>query len=316
MANPMASSNEFIIEDDDAAHVSYLPQDAWQSWNGSNYHANSYHITNVPGAFVTFVFTGSYVAYYSDMNYDHAEFTVILDGETVLNSTSLASRLARQVLLFGTSVPQGTHNLTVRNAGDPGRMGVDYFVYRALLTTPPSSSALTASSLPAPASILDSLSPTTPTQSSLPAASIAPASILVSLSPTAPTQTVSASAAVASYRARTTVGTGAIVGSALAGGALLLLLIGVAVLVARRRRDRDGRALVEARPVHPPAPPSVPPMHSLAAAAHRIKGHPAPASNGPSYPSAVPPPYAESPTLSQSLPQDKVGGVAFHSESE
>ncbi|EJD46814.1 hypothetical protein AURDEDRAFT_123920 [Auricularia subglabra TFB-10046 SS5] len=125
--------SEIVIEDNDESHVSYYPVDAWEfrtrSVSDDDYHGASYHLTSTPGAYVTFTFNGSYVAYYSDLNVDHGAFTVLLDGQTVLTDSSQSDTLQKQRVLFGRAISPGHHVLTIENAQDTKITGVDFFMW-------------------------------------------------------------------------------------------------------------------------------------------------------------------------------------------
>ncbi|EJD46805.1 hypothetical protein AURDEDRAFT_151531 [Auricularia subglabra TFB-10046 SS5] len=130
----MASSgNAVVVEDDDTAQVAYYPAGAWGFRTGgpnSTYHGKSYHLTSAPGAYLTFTFTGSFVAYYSDLNHDHGDFTVSLDESTVFFGTSYSPSLVEQRVLFSTAVSPGRHILTITNSQNATTTGVDYFSYQ------------------------------------------------------------------------------------------------------------------------------------------------------------------------------------------
>ncbi|EJD45421.1 hypothetical protein AURDEDRAFT_165636 [Auricularia subglabra TFB-10046 SS5] len=119
--------------------VHYFPESAWNSTNDPerSYHGHSYHFTYASGAYATFNFTGSYVAYYSDHHTDHGSFNVSIDGTTT-ELSSYGSTLVENITLFAADLSYGAHTLTVKNLEDNKAMGVDYFVYR---TTSPIVSA-------------------------------------------------------------------------------------------------------------------------------------------------------------------------------
>ncbi|EJD45435.1 hypothetical protein AURDEDRAFT_165650 [Auricularia subglabra TFB-10046 SS5] len=123
---------DIVVEDDDLAHVLYLPAAyAWTSVQGQSplaYHGGSYHMTNVMNASATFMFEGSFVAYYSDHNIDHGVFSVALDGAPVAQLSTFSTTLIRGALIFSAAVSPGRHTLTITNAGEGKIVGVDYFV--------------------------------------------------------------------------------------------------------------------------------------------------------------------------------------------
>ncbi|EJD46818.1 hypothetical protein AURDEDRAFT_164271 [Auricularia subglabra TFB-10046 SS5] len=130
------SRTEVLIEDDNALYVSYFPPSAWEYWKQPAYHGQSYHITRTPGAYATFVFNGSYMAYVSDMNYNHGEFDVFLNGEEIFNGTSYSDTVRMQQVLFESTLEPGRHTMSFVNGGGgfgegtATVMGVDYFIYR------------------------------------------------------------------------------------------------------------------------------------------------------------------------------------------
>ncbi|EJD46824.1 hypothetical protein AURDEDRAFT_164276 [Auricularia subglabra TFB-10046 SS5] len=97
-------AEEVVIEDDNVSMVYYYPSDVWQSENASFRHGKSYHGTFTSGAYVTFTFNGSYVAYYSDMNKDHGLFAAAVDGRSIMQGTSYSSTWVSDVLHFSTFV--------------------------------------------------------------------------------------------------------------------------------------------------------------------------------------------------------------------
>ncbi|EJD45427.1 hypothetical protein AURDEDRAFT_165642 [Auricularia subglabra TFB-10046 SS5] len=103
---------DIVVEDDDDAYVHYFPESAWSSYNNMNsaYHGHSYHSTRVGGAYVTFNFTGSYIAYYSDSNSDHGAFYVSVDGGPEVELSTYGTELEEKIMFFSKI------------------MGVDYFV--------------------------------------------------------------------------------------------------------------------------------------------------------------------------------------------
>ncbi|EJD46803.1 hypothetical protein AURDEDRAFT_164257 [Auricularia subglabra TFB-10046 SS5] len=228
----MADLKPIIIEDDNFDHVSYLPQAAWASWNGSNYHNNSYHITQVIGASVTFVFNGSYVAYYSDENFDHGEFDVSLDGNVVYSGTSRSPKFLIQRMLFDSSdFEPGMHTLSVTNTNTTF-LGVDYFIYQPL---PPTSTLSKISATETTASIarLGDSAIFTSASTTVTPASIAVSSASITVS--SASITVS-SASISSNPARTPTAT--IIVAIGAASGIALALIGIVVLVLRMRRSR------------------------------------------------------------------------------
>lgn len=134
---------DVLVEDDDTAHVSYFPPNAWDrgaSIFRSRFHGESYHVAHVAGAYISFVFNGSYVAYYSDLNANHGPFEVYLDGRLHGTGSSYADAWEGPSLLYSTNVEPGLHTLLISNPAEMDNgdiwLGVDYFIYRPLLDTP------------------------------------------------------------------------------------------------------------------------------------------------------------------------------------
>lgn len=84
--------------------------------------------------------TGSYVAYVSDMNYNHGDFNIRLDGKDVFTGTSYSDTVRMQQMLFEATLQPGRHTMSLLNAGGGTGdetatvMGVDYFIYHPLAT--------------------------------------------------------------------------------------------------------------------------------------------------------------------------------------
>ncbi|EJD46817.1 hypothetical protein AURDEDRAFT_164270 [Auricularia subglabra TFB-10046 SS5] len=95
------------------------------SGNPESDRPSSTQTTSVDASQMT---TRSFVAYYSDKNYDHGEFAVALDGVLVFSGNSRSDNFVRQVALFSSTIPAGPHTLTVTNGVNGTLMGVDYFV--------------------------------------------------------------------------------------------------------------------------------------------------------------------------------------------
>ncbi|EJD46831.1 hypothetical protein AURDEDRAFT_123929 [Auricularia subglabra TFB-10046 SS5] len=136
-------AGEILVEDDDIAHVSYFPPNAWDHGASSfrdRFHGMSYHVTHVADAYVLFVFNGSYVAYYSDLNGNHGPFEIHLDGKPHDTGSSYSDTWEAPKMLFSTDVEPGMHTLVIQNPSqtDTGDiwLGVDYFIYRPLPETP------------------------------------------------------------------------------------------------------------------------------------------------------------------------------------
>ncbi|EJD46834.1 hypothetical protein AURDEDRAFT_184275 [Auricularia subglabra TFB-10046 SS5] len=134
-----------VAEDDNQSLISYFPPDGWDDRHGTGFemfHGSSYHVTDVEGGHVTFTFNGSYVAYYSDLNADHDNFTVSVDGNSVQTASSYAPSWTNgSRLLFAAPLNPGPHILTVTNVKGGAWMGLDYFMY--LPASAPSSTTST-----------------------------------------------------------------------------------------------------------------------------------------------------------------------------
>ncbi|EJD40295.1 hypothetical protein AURDEDRAFT_170669 [Auricularia subglabra TFB-10046 SS5] len=95
----------------------------------------AYHVTQVPGAFVTFTFNGAYVAYYSHLNMDHGEFDVYLDERLVFRGSSYGP-LTHSCRLFSSDVKPGFHTLKVTNdIANATVSGAEFFIYRQSAST-------------------------------------------------------------------------------------------------------------------------------------------------------------------------------------
>lgn len=135
------SSLDIIVRDNSTDYVSYHPPEQWAHWPApgiGNPRDPSYHRTSLAGAYVTFSFTGTYVAYYSDVASDHGEFEVELDGHAVFKGNAYDPNLIQGQQLFSTDVDPGAHTLRVANLYEKV-MGVQYFIYRFSQPGPPSS---------------------------------------------------------------------------------------------------------------------------------------------------------------------------------
>lgn len=120
-----------IVGDDNATFVHYYPPEAWEASAGPYRQGDSYHGTHEASAYVNFTFTGSYVAYYSDMNDDHGQFSAYIDGQLVMQGNSYSpSWVSHSILLFNASVDPGTHTLTLSNSLNGSWIGVDYFLIK------------------------------------------------------------------------------------------------------------------------------------------------------------------------------------------
>ncbi|EJD45436.1 hypothetical protein AURDEDRAFT_165651 [Auricularia subglabra TFB-10046 SS5] len=127
MASPLL---DVVVEDDAYAQVSYFPDTVWTAVQDKPalYRSGSYHQTQVAGASATFSFTGSFVAYYSDHNNDHGNFTILLDGLPVARLNTFSPDLIKDQLIFSAFVKPADHTLTVSNIDEGKVIGVDYFV--------------------------------------------------------------------------------------------------------------------------------------------------------------------------------------------
>ncbi|EJD46825.1 hypothetical protein AURDEDRAFT_184272 [Auricularia subglabra TFB-10046 SS5] len=126
------SDKEYIaVEDDNMALVSYHPPIAFEYRQGKKYsmfRSSSYHVTSMAGAYINFTFTGSFVAYYSDSNYDHNDCQISVDGREVAAANSYAPRWSSVRALYSSYLDLGPHILIITNPADGVFMGVDYFL--------------------------------------------------------------------------------------------------------------------------------------------------------------------------------------------
>ncbi|EJD46816.1 hypothetical protein AURDEDRAFT_123921 [Auricularia subglabra TFB-10046 SS5] len=121
-----------VVDDTDLSHISYSPPDAWTSLNDGVYttfHNRTYHFTTLPGASIIFVFNGTYVAYYADLNTDHDAFSVQIDDNRPEMGNSYAAQWSGvpQLLFASTTLAPGPHSVKITNVGGPA-MGLDSFV--------------------------------------------------------------------------------------------------------------------------------------------------------------------------------------------
>ncbi|EJD46832.1 hypothetical protein AURDEDRAFT_164281 [Auricularia subglabra TFB-10046 SS5] len=127
-------SDDFVfVEDDDDSKLSCSPPDAWEAAHGEGYemfHGSSIHKTQAGAARVTFTFTGSYVEYYSDLNFDHDDFLVSVDVTAPQTASSYAPTWTNASrLLFASPLDPGSHVLTITNVKDKAWIGLDYFKF-------------------------------------------------------------------------------------------------------------------------------------------------------------------------------------------
>ncbi|KZV83268.1 hypothetical protein EXIGLDRAFT_701774 [Exidia glandulosa HHB12029] len=131
---PMDLSSDEVIADDTDPAVAYYPIESWNIVQGEgdrpdeDYYGGLYRMTRNRSAYATFSFTGSHVAYYSDMNHDHGAFKVSIDDRTVATSSSYSPEWQRKHQLFNQSVEPGSHVLRITNMED-SVMGADFFAY-------------------------------------------------------------------------------------------------------------------------------------------------------------------------------------------
>ncbi|EJD46795.1 hypothetical protein AURDEDRAFT_164249 [Auricularia subglabra TFB-10046 SS5] len=115
------------------APVSYFPATDWQHNNETEHFNRTYHYTRLPGAYLTFAFNGSFVAYCSDSNFDHGEFFVSIDGHLVATRSSYSANRLPAMVLFSASVAPGRHVLRIDNTASRTVLGLDYFMYAYII---------------------------------------------------------------------------------------------------------------------------------------------------------------------------------------
>lgn len=121
-----AESSEY---DDAAEEVLYFPEGAWLQNSGPQYYNGTYHYSRALGAYVTFTFDGSFVAYLSDLNNDHGDFLVSVDGRPAERGSSYSPQaVSRATVLFSAFLDPGVHTLRIENAARAAIVGVDYFI--------------------------------------------------------------------------------------------------------------------------------------------------------------------------------------------
>ncbi|EJD46833.1 hypothetical protein AURDEDRAFT_164282 [Auricularia subglabra TFB-10046 SS5] len=263
-----------LVEDSNKSLVSYFPPNGWDDRHGAGFemfHGSSYHVTAVAGGYVRFTFNGSYVAYYSDLNSDHDNFRVSVDGASAGTASSYASSWTNgSRLLFSTPLSPGPHVLTITNVKGGAWTGLDYFMY--LPATVPRSTSTRAPATPTPTStssstrITRTTTSSTTSTSSFTSAGFLPESSATStetvsstagpetdsalpVAPSLPSESAADSQSVAHSGMSHTI-LHAIIGAACAVF-VICLITALAILVIRRRTRRTERVNLLAQP--PPA---------------------------------------------------------------
>ncbi|KAG8740032.1 hypothetical protein FRC10_004826 [Ceratobasidium sp. 414] len=108
-----------------------------QSSNGiisnanSGFYRNTVHRTTVPGAVVTFTFTGTAVWYFSDIDWTHGLVQISVDGEPAEQVSGFHRPILSQRLIwYKTGLSTNKHVVTITHSGTPTQYAtVDFFRY-------------------------------------------------------------------------------------------------------------------------------------------------------------------------------------------
>ncbi|KAJ9095682.1 hypothetical protein QFC21_005554 [Naganishia friedmannii] len=105
-------------------------------WDGNfqsdNYYSKTGHVSYDTGDTVSFSFTGTSIAVFGAVNYNHGNYTVNIDGIVTPYSGYYNSTLAGETVLFQLShLDNVTHNVIITNAGidKTNVFGLDYVQY-------------------------------------------------------------------------------------------------------------------------------------------------------------------------------------------
>ncbi|EJD54386.1 hypothetical protein AURDEDRAFT_110053 [Auricularia subglabra TFB-10046 SS5] len=213
---PTPTSNDVIIEDTDP-RVSYSSVGTWTVVSDGSLSdvGLTYHFTpGGGGAWVASEFEGSYVWYVADKKFNHGNNGVSIDGGPVATISSYDPGLVLGQILFHQAVAPGRHSINVTEL-DGKVMGIDRFVYRPLdfSVSSPSAGSSSETNLPPPTN---------------------------SPFPSSPSQLEPQRSSDSQPRR---LPAGAYVGIGLGCGALLLLLIGAAVILWFRRQRHSHRQM-------------------------------------------------------------------------
>ncbi|KZV91850.1 hypothetical protein EXIGLDRAFT_836828 [Exidia glandulosa HHB12029] len=145
----VTATSDTIVQADNSSAVTYSNPAQW-TVGGSV--SSAYHLTYNNGASVSFEFTGEYVWFYADRNFDHGPFLASIDGGAATMFSSYSAVYTDPNALFSRAVSPGHHVLTITNAAAGTGLGVAYFAYRptnlSANTTPSSSTASSPPALP------------------------------------------------------------------------------------------------------------------------------------------------------------------------
>jgi hypothetical protein len=126
---PPSTSPTTVTLDDAAPELSYLPSSsAWTTNDQAFFFNKTSHVTQTPGALMSFEFTGESVAVHGSMSQNHAPYTVSVDGHKTLYTPSVSSVHASTMLFLGSNFGPGVHQLTITNdaQGTGDYLDVDY----------------------------------------------------------------------------------------------------------------------------------------------------------------------------------------------
>lgn len=132
------NENDVIVEDTATDCMSY--SGTWSKYTNPSFHGGSLHISYDDSASISFAFTGERFWYYSDMNIDHGNCSISLDGVIVQPSLSTYSaNIQYAKALYSQAVDPGSHTVTVTNLSVQKAFTLDYFVFRPVSNDVPNS---------------------------------------------------------------------------------------------------------------------------------------------------------------------------------
>ncbi|EJD50519.1 hypothetical protein AURDEDRAFT_160420 [Auricularia subglabra TFB-10046 SS5] len=140
---PWILAQNVIVEEDNPSLAYVPPISSWNSASGPQpgppngsvigdyFHAGGYRAYDFEGGSITLKFNGSYIAYYSDLFWNHGEMEVDLDGtKTAFSTYSSLSFGTPQVRLFEAHVDPNIPDHTIKLTNLENKtMGFDYFLY-------------------------------------------------------------------------------------------------------------------------------------------------------------------------------------------
>ncbi|KZV93625.1 hypothetical protein EXIGLDRAFT_767848 [Exidia glandulosa HHB12029] len=140
-----------VVKGNDYTAVTYTPTEQWQG--------DAYHLTYNQGASVSFEFTGEYVWFFADRNFDHGAFKASIDGGAATTFTSYSAQWTESRPLFSRAVDPGHHILTITNAAEGLGLGIANFAYRPTTLAIDNSTATLSSATGSPSTANTPVSP-------------------------------------------------------------------------------------------------------------------------------------------------------------